>query len=188
MISIAYEVGRYRRLLAGAVSEGATVIEIGPHLCEATKSYANKAGLIILIDIGPQSGAAANKLKEAHANLHFIQGDARRFETVKKARDLTKKCDVLAVDMGGGRFPDTVYKVWAIWSGVFRPTHSIIRNRGLAEFLQKARIDDPSLIRDFPDDGWMSIWGRAIPSRLKLQLEEFSFWVDLKRKEKNSEL
>jgi hypothetical protein len=187
MISIAYEVERYRELLASSVTDGCTVIEIGPHLGLSTKAYIDKAGLVVLVDIGPQSEAAAKKMRLAHPELEFIRGDARSFDTVKKVREITKKCDVLAVDMGGGRFPDTVFKVWAVWSGVFRPKHSIIRNRGLSEFVQKARIEDPSVIRDFPNDGWMSEWGRTIPSKLKVQLEEFSFWIDLKKKEKNRE-
>jgi hypothetical protein len=96
---------------------------------------------------------------------------------MKDVVQLTRSCDVLAVDLGGGRFPDTVFKVWAAWSGVLKPRDSVIRNRGLAEFLQRAKIADDSLKMEFSDGGWMSVWGRATPSKLKDQLGEFGFWI-----------
>jgi len=93
---------------------------------------------------------------------------------------LSKKCDVLAVDLGGGRYPDTVFKVWAAWSGVFTPRDSIIRNRGIAEFMQRAKIQDESIIRGFKDSGWLAEWGRATPSKIRDQIGEFKFYVNVK--------
>jgi hypothetical protein len=182
MISILYDVKKYRKALDNTVKEGMVVIEIGPHTGESTAMYVKKTSLTVAIDVSEQSRKAFNKLSENNPNLVFIKGDARRFETVKEALKHTKKCDVLAVDLGGGRFPDTVYKVWAVWSGVLKPKHSIIRNRGLAEFIQRAKVEDESLIKDFPDNGWMSEWGRSVPSKLKDQLGEFNIWIDLEQR------
>jgi len=179
MIALLYEVSKYRDFLAKKVKQGDVVIEIGPHVGAAARLYLNKASLAVLIDKGEQSEDAMKKLSETYENLRFIRADARRFGTVDSVRKLTRDCDVLAVDMGGGRFPDTVFKVWALWSGVFQPRHSVIRNRGLAEFLQKTKIEDDSLRRDFPEDGWLSVWGRATPSKLHEQMEEFRFYIDL---------
>lgn len=178
MISVVYKSQLYRELLDNSVTQGDVVIEIGPHIGSATKRYCARSGLTVAIDKGAQSEAAFQKMQEKNANLFFIRDDARSFDAVKKVLEKTQRCDILAVDMGGGRFADTVFKVWAVWSGVFRPRHSIIRNRSLAEFLQKAKVEDPALLRDFPADGWLSTWGRTVPSRLKDQLGEFSFWVD----------
>ncbi|MBN2014024.1 MAG: SAM-dependent methyltransferase [Candidatus Altiarchaeota archaeon] len=179
MISIVYEVKAYRRLLAGIVREGDVVVELGPHTGKSTLSYIDKAKLAVVVDKGKQSEDFFKPLEERFPQLRFIRGDARIFPTVRRVMGFTRECDVLAVDLGGGRYPDTVFKVWAIWSGVFKPKNSVIRNRGLAEFLQRAEIADDSLRNSFKDDGWLSEWGRAMPYKLKKQLEEFKFWVDL---------
>lgn len=178
MISVVYKSKLYRDLLDKKVKEGDVVIEIGPHIGSATKRYCARSGLTVALDIGPQSEAAFRKIGEKNRNVLFYRDDARSFEAVKRVLEKTQKCDVLAVDMGGGRFADTVFKVWAVWSGVFQPRDSIIRNRSLAEFIQKARVEDPDVMQDFPDDGWLSTWGRSVPTRLKDQLGEFKFWVD----------
>ncbi len=103
----------------------------------------------------------------------------RSFETLKAVLEHTEKCHVFACDMGGGRYPDTVFKVWATWAGVLTPRDSLIRNRGLAEFLQRASIDDDTIQKEFDDDGWLSSWGRATPYVLKQRLEEFKHYVDI---------
>lgn len=179
MILIAYDVRRYREILNSIVKNSDTVIEIGPHLGEGTRMYVSKTRLTVAVDKGIQAETAFIKLQKKFDNLKFIRGDVRNFDTVKKVAKLTKNCDVLAVDMGGGRFPDTVFKVWAVWSGIFKPKNSVIRNRGIGEFLQRAKVEDESIKMKFPDDGWLSKWGRAVPYKLKKQMEEFRFWVEI---------
>jgi hypothetical protein len=181
MISVVYDVKAYRALLAKLVREGDVVIEIGPHTGISTLGYVDKAGLVVAIDKADEAKESFKKFAKEHSNLHFMQDDVRGFAAVKKVLKLIPKCDVLAVDMGGGRFSDTVYKVWAVWSGVFTPKHSIIRSRAIAEFLQRARIDDDSIKREFRDDGWLSEWGRAVPSKLKDQLDEFKHYIDISK-------
>lgn len=179
MISILYDVNRYRKFLNKEVNEGDTVIELGPHLGESTKLYVKKTRLTVAVDKSSQTEKAFEKILPKFKNLRLVKGDVRNFETIKKVMILTKGCDILAVDMGGGRFSDTVFKVWATWAGIFRPKHSVLRNRGLAEFIQRAEIHDKSVMKEFPDDGWLAEWGRATPYALKKQLKEFEFWVDL---------
>ena len=183
MIAILYVAGRYRDFLDETVPPGSVVIEIGPHVGKSTQRFVERTSRTIAVDIGEQAEKSMEKLSEKHPNLVFIRGDARSFDTVRKVMSITDRCDVLAVDLGGGRYPDTVYKVWAIWSGVFRPKDSVIRNRGLAEFVQTAQVLDDSLKRNFPDEGWMSVWGRTVPSKLKGQLDEFGYWVEPKHSE-----
>lgn len=182
MISIVYDVKKYRKCLQDLVDD-CTVIEIGPHIGKSTKGYVGKSRLVVAVDIGRQAESVFEKLCNENKNLFFVRGDARRFETVQEVLDITRRCDVLAVDLGGGRFPDTVFKVWAVWSGVFKPKHSVIRNRGLAEFIQRAKVCDDSLVKDFPDNGWLAEWGRTVPSKLRDQLGEFSNWIDLTRRD-----
>ncbi len=182
MISLVYDVKKYRELLEKTVRKNQVVIEIGPHVGKSTERYFKKTKLTVVVDKAEQTKNSFEKLLRENENLKFVQGDVRGFETIKKVLKLTKTCDVLAVDMGGGRYPDTVFKVWATWSGVFKPKHSVIRNNGLAEFVQRAKIDDEKIMRKFGDDGWLSTWGRATPYKLKKQLDEFSHWVNINEK------
>ncbi len=179
MISIVYNVEKYRRLLNNEIKKGDIVIELGPHLGKGTLSYLERTKLTIVVDKSSQSENCFEEIKESYLNLRFIKGDVRSFSTVEKIMEITRKCDLMAIDLGGGRFPDTVFKVWATWSGIFEPENSIIRNRGLAEFVQRAEIRDDSIKKKFEDDGWLSEWGRAMPYKLKKQLDEFRFWVDV---------
>jgi hypothetical protein len=178
MISVVYDVRKYRKLLDRSITEGDTVIELGPHIGKSTLTYVERTGLTVLVDKSLQSEKAFKEIRERFPNLRFFRGDARSFGTVEKVLELTMECDLMAVDLGGGRFPDTVFKVWATWSGIFKPRNSIIRNRGLAEFIQRAEVQDESVKKNFEDDGWLSHWGRKVPYKLKKQLVEFRFWVD----------
>jgi hypothetical protein len=179
MISLVYDVKKYREFLGKIVKKGDVVIELGPHKGKGTLEYAEKVKLGILVDKSLQTKESLEELLENYKNLKFVQGDLRSFETIKKVLLLTKKCDVLALDMGGGRYPDTVFKVWAVWSGIFKPKDSLIRNRGLGEFVQKVKIKDPKIKKKFKDSGWLAEWGRAVPYELKKQMGEFEFWVRL---------
>ncbi len=179
MISIVYDVGKYRRILSEMVERNDVVIEVGPHIGKSTFSYLGRVKLAVLVDKGKQSEDVFKPMEDEFSQLRFVCGDSRCFSTVQEVLKITRECDVLAIDMGGGRFPDTVFKVWATWSGIFKPKRSLIRNRGLAEFVQRAKVLDDSVKKDFREDGWLSTWGRSVPYKLKKQLEEFRFWVDL---------
>lgn len=179
MIAVVYEVKRYRELLSKTVRAGDVVVEIGPHTGGSTLPYLERAKLVVAVDKAEQARRRFHSISKKHDNVHFIKDDARGFEAIKKALQHAKSCDVLAVDLGGGRHADTVFKVWATWSGVLKPRDSVIRCRALAEFLQRAEIADQTLKQQFPESGWLSTWGRATPYKLKKQLEEFKYWIDI---------
>jgi hypothetical protein len=177
MIKIVYDCKRYHEVLRSVARSNDLAIEIGPHIGGSTKILASACEKVIAVDKAAQAEDASKGFPD---NVQFIRGDARFFSTVAEVLKLTKSCDVFAIDMGGGRFPDTVFKVWAIWSGVFKPRDTIIRCRGLAEFLKRADIDDPSLDTLFDglkDSGWLSQCGRATPIQLKDGLEELQNWM-----------
>ncbi len=174
MILICYDRNRYHKLLSEVVRPSDTVIEVGPHLGESTKVIARRAKSVVAVDKASQAEKA---FREKPGNVEFVRGDVRFFETIDKTLKLIKSCDVLAMDMGGGRFPDTVFKVWAVWSGVFKPRDSVIRNRGLGEFIRRAQIKDPVLEKNFLDSGWLSQSGRKRPRQLKEGLKELGLWM-----------
>ncbi len=180
MISITYDAEFYRKTLNETIRENDTVVEIGPHVGEYMKNYVPRTKLTVAVDKAVQSEKSIKVLENDFKNLRFVRGDVRMFETVKLVLEITKNCDVLCIDMGGGRYPDTVFKVWAVWSGIFEPRDSIIRNRGIGEFVQRAKVIDDSIIQPFEDSGWMKTWGRTVPYELKKQMDEFDFWIKVK--------
>lgn len=181
MIALTYDVRKYRRCLAKTLQAGDTVIEIGPHTGASTVSYIKSAKLAVVVDKASQSKFFFKRLRSDYDNLRFVQGDARSFTTIRKVLKHIQSVDVIAVDMGGGRYPDTVFKVWATWSGIFKPRDSVIRDRGLIEFVRRSKIADDSLPKSFEEDGWLSTFGRGTPYKLKKQLDEFRFYVTINK-------
>ncbi len=179
MIDIVYDVRRYRQKLADTIREGDNVVELGPHIGKSTEAYYNRVSRAVLVDKGIDCKEALEEFCKIHDKATFICGDVRKFDTMSDAVKKIKRCDVLALDMGGGRFPDTVFKVWATWSAILKPRDSIIRCRGLAEFIFRARVTDDTIKEDFDDAGWLADYGRSTPDKVKEQLEEFSIWVDI---------
>jgi hypothetical protein len=175
MILLVYDVGIYRKKLAETIRPTDTVIEIGPHVGASTRIIAARAKRVIAVDKAEQAAQAFKKSKPG--NVTFIKGDVRMFGTIDKVLKITDRCDVLAVDMGGGRFPDTLFKVWCNWSGVFKPRDSVLRNNGLAEFVKRVKIEDPSLEIDYSDSGWLSQTGRKTPDQMKEGLKELQKWI-----------
>ncbi|MFH1402706.1 MAG: SAM-dependent methyltransferase [Candidatus Altiarchaeota archaeon] len=182
MIGVVYEVGRYRKLLSETVREGDVVVEIGPHLGLSTESYLGKCSKTVLVDKGLDCAGELSELADSEPKVSFVCGDARGFDAVSLVLEHVESCDVLAVDLGGGRYPDTVFKVWGTWSGVLKPRDSIIRSRGIIEFLKRAIVLDDTLPDVFEDSGWLAEYGRGRPYSLRKQLDEFKHWVDINRR------
>ena len=173
MISIVYDHKRYHKALAEHIRPEDSVLEIGPHIGGSTKVIAEKAKEVVAVDKAKQSAEALQE----NPDIAFVKGDVRFFETIDDILKIRKSFDVIAMDMGGGRFPDTVFKVWAVWSGIFKPRDSIIRNRGLGEFLMRAKVEDPVLEKEFVNNGWLTQSGRKHPKQLKEGLEELQHWM-----------
>lgn len=170
MIKLSYDVENYRKDLMDLTDEGDTVIELGCHIGGTTRLVSDKCR-VIAVDNSPEAIGEMKKL-----DVTFIPGDVRLHEIIAEVFKIAQSCDVLAIDLGGGYHPDTVFKVFYIWSATFKPTHTIIRNRGLLEFFNSAH---GSAEEYSTDEGYLeSYHDSGIPPLIK----EFDLWTPSLRK------
>ncbi|MCL2156955.1 MAG: class I SAM-dependent methyltransferase [Methanobrevibacter sp.] len=171
MIKICYDVKVYRKILENILDENDLVVELGCHVGKTSQLIAEKVekGRLICLDNSPEATAKMNNLKIIYPNLKFINGDVRLHETLKQVFELIQKCDVLAIDLGGGYHPDTTFKVYYIWASTLKPKHSIIRNRGLIDFVKTSEVCENFQSKE----GWLESCGNeGIPP----QISEFKLW------------
>ncbi len=165
MIKLSYDIGNYREDLKDLVKAGDTVIELGCHLGGTTRLIAQDCN-VIAIDNSPEAVDEMAKL-----DVRFISGDVRKHEVIAEAFKITQSCDVLAIDLGGGYHPDTVFKVFYIWSSTFKPKHTVIRNRGILEFFNSAEGSGEDIRCD---EGYLETYhDSGIPPLIK----EFDLWT-----------
>lgn len=165
MIKLSYDVENYRNDLVDLVEDGDTVIELGCHVGRTTRLIMDRCS-VIAVDNSPEAIEAMAKL-----DVEFIKGDVRLHDVLAEVFSKVQNCDVLAVDLGGGYHPDTVFKVFYIWSSTFKPKHTAIRNRGLLEFFNS--VDGSG--EDYESSmGYLeSYHDSGIPPQIK----EFALWT-----------
>ncbi len=165
MIKLGYDIKNYRENLLELVRKGDTVIELGCHVGGTTQLILDKCR-VIAIDNSPEAIEEMSKL-----DVEFINGDVRRHNVLSEVFNKVQKCDVLAIDLGGGYHPDTVFKVFYIWSSTFKPKHTVIRNRGLLEFFNSANGSGEDYCST---EGYLeSYHDSGIPPQIK----EFDLWT-----------
>lgn len=171
MIKLCYDVNDYRTQISGAINEGDTVIELGCHTGNTSKVILENDVRLIAVDNSPEASEEMNKL-----DLTFINADVRLHDTISEVFKLTQRCDVLAIDLGGGYHPDTVFKVFYIWSSTFKPKSTIIRNRGLVEFYNSIS----EVMGDFMScEGFLDSYK---DSGIPPQIKEFDLWTPMPKK------
>ena len=173
MINVVYDIKIYREVLRDIIKQDDLVVELGCHLGNSTKIMSERApkARIITMDKSEEAAQAMSELKSFHHNVEFLKEDVRLHETLEKVARMLKDhcgCDVLSIDLGGGHYPDTTFKVFFIWSSTLRPRETIIRNRGLLDFMHSSSSSE--IIKS--SEGWLeSSGGDGVPPRLKeLQL------------------
>jgi len=170
MIKLSYDINDYRKNLLGLVEDGDTVIELGCHVGGTTRLLADRCRVIAL-DNSPEAVGEMAKL-----DVEFISGDVRLHDVIANVFEITQSCDVLAIDLGGGYHPDTVFKVFYIWSSTFKPKHAAIRNRGLLEFVNSASVSGEDISSN---EGYLeSYHDSGIPPQIK----EFDLWTSSLKK------
>ncbi|WP_321421616.1 class I SAM-dependent methyltransferase [uncultured Methanobacterium sp.] len=175
MIHVAYDIKVYRQVLKDIIKKDDVVVELGCHVGNSTRIISQLApkGNIIALDKGTESKEKLEQLnEEVETHIEFIQSDVRLHETleeVAKKVNALGGCDVLSVDLGGGYHPDTTFKVFYIWSSTLKPRDTIIRNRGLLDFIHSTSTSE--FIRS--ENGWLeSCRDDGVPKRLK----ELKLW------------
>lgn len=165
MIKLCYDIKNYRKDLLDLIDDGDVVIELGCHVGGTTQLLLDKCR-VIAIDNSPESIDEMSKF-----DVEFIKGDVRLHEVLLEVFEKVQNCDVLAIDLGGGYHPDTVFKVFYIWSSTFKPKHSVIRNRGLLEFFNSTNGSG----EDYrSSEGYLeSYHDSGIPPQIK----EFGLWT-----------
>ena len=171
MIKLSYDVKNYRNQILDLTQNGDTIIELGCHVGNTTRILLDnfKDSQIIALDNSPEAISKMNEL--ANDNLEFINADVRLHETLLEVFKKIQKCDILSIDLGGGYHPDTVFKVFYIWSSTFKPKHTIIRNRGILEFFNSSFASDEDYVSS---EGYLdSYHDSGIPPQIK----EFELWT-----------
>jgi precorrin-6B methylase 2 len=174
MIKVVYDIKVYTEVLRNNIKKEDVVVELGCHVGNSTAVLAKLSpnGKIIALDNSPEAVSPMKLLEENNSHITFYKADVRLHETLEMvAKEIKEigRCDVLSVDLGGGYHPDTVFKVFFIWSSTLKPRFTIIRNRGLVDFIHSAEADE-----QFKSQmGWLESSGNdGIPPRLK----EFKLW------------
>lgn len=165
MIKLSYNIKNYRKDLLDLIEEGDVVIELGCHTGGTTQFLQDKC-MVIAVDNSPEAVDEMAKL-----DVEFILGDVRLHDVMAEVFQKVQNCDVLAIDLGGGYHPDTVFKVFYIWSSTFKPKHTVIRNRGLLEFFNSASGSGEDYSSS---EGYLeSYHDSGIPPQIK----EFDLWT-----------
>lgn len=173
MIYLSYNIKEYRNQLLDMIKNGDTIIELGCHVGNSTKLILDNFDKckLIALDNSPEAIEPMKTLKSNYNNLTFIPGDVRLHEKIKEVFKLIQRCDVLSIDLGGGYHPDTTFKVFYIWSSTFKPRVTLIRNKGLIDFVSSTIKSD----EDFKsNNGYLeSHDDEGIPPQIK----EFDLWT-----------
>lgn len=165
MIKLSYNIKNYRKDLLDLIEEDDVVIELGCHTGGTTQFLQDKC-MVIAVDNSPEAVDEMAKL-----DVEFISGDVRLHDVMAEVFQKVQNCDVLAIDLGGGYHPDTVFKVFYIWSSTFKPKHTVIRNRGLLEFFNSASGSGEDYSSS---EGYLeSYHDSGIPPQIK----EFDLWT-----------
>jgi len=144
MIHISYDRRKYQEDMINNIQTFDNVVEIGCHIGISTKiiSKLNQDGTVYAFDNSPESTEAMQNLGIEYNNIKFFNKDVRNEDVLHEFVKECENIDVLCVDLGGGYHPDTVFKVFFIWSSILKPRVSLIRNRGLIDFINSSDTNE----------------------------------------------
>ncbi|MCD7781561.1 MAG: class I SAM-dependent methyltransferase [Methanosphaera sp.] len=140
MIHISYDRRKYQEDMIEHIGLLDNVVELGAHVGTSTKIISRlcQDGEVFAFDNSPESRDAFRKLRIDYPNITFRNMDVRDKELLYDFADTCGDISVLCIDLGGGYHPDTVFKVFFLWSSILKPETCLIRNRGLLDFINTA--------------------------------------------------
>lgn len=143
MIKISYKRSDYQQDMIDNIKLLDNVVELGCHVGISTQIISRlcQDGSVYAYDNSSESTKAMRKLQIENKNIIFKNADVRNSDIIKKQAQLDD-IDVLCVDLGGGYHPDTVFKVFFLWSSILKPRVTLIRNQGLMEFVNASQTKD----------------------------------------------
>ena len=144
MIHISYKRSQYQEDMIKNIKITDNVVEIGCHVGVSTRIISRlcQDGTVYAFDNSPESIEAMNNLKIQYPNIEYVNADVREKDVLNNFLEKGEKVDVLCVDLGGGYHPDTVFKVFFIWSSILQPRVSLIRNKGLIDFISSTKTNE----------------------------------------------
>ncbi len=166
MISISYDRRQYQEDMIDNIESFDNVVELGCHVGTSTKILSRlcQDATVYAFDNSPESVDAMNNLGIEYKNIIFECVDVRDKDVLYDFAKSHTDIDVLCIDLGGGYHPDTVFKVFYLWSSFLKPKVTLIRNKGLADFVNSSK----SIEKIFSSDGYLSSCAYdVIPDELK---------------------
>lgn len=140
MIHISYDRRNYQEDMIKHIDLYDNVVELGCHVGTSTKIISKlcQDGSVYAFDNSPESIEAMNNLGIEYSNIEFNCADVRDKEVLYEFARTHKQIDVLCIDLGGGYHPDTVFKVFFLWSSILKPKITLLRNQGLVDFINSS--------------------------------------------------
>ncbi|RAP53868.1 MAG: SAM-dependent methyltransferase [Methanosphaera sp. rholeuAM130] len=166
MISISYDRRNYQEDMIRYIESFDNVVELGCHVGTSTKIISKlcQDATVYAFDNSPESVEAMDNLGIEYSNIKFKCADVRDKDMLYEFAKSHKDIDVLCIDLGGGYHPDTVFKVFFLWSSILKPRVCLLRNRGLVDFINSSQTGE----RIHSDNGFLSSCADdIIPKELK---------------------
>jgi len=144
MIHISYDRRQYQKDMIDNIACFDNVVELGCHVGISTKIISKlcQDGSVYAFDNSPESVEAMNNLGIEYSNIEFKHADVRDKNLIYDFAKEHPDIDVLCIDLGGGYHPDTVFKVFFLWSSILKPRVSLLRNRGLIDFINSSNSNE----------------------------------------------
>lgn len=154
MISISYDRRQYQEDMINNIESSDNVVELGCHVGTSTKIISRlcQDANVYAFDNSPESVDAMNNLGIEYKNVEFMCVDVRNKDILYEFAKAHDEINVLCIDLGGGYHPDTVFKVFYLWSSFLKPKITLIRNKGLADFVNSSK----SIENIYSNEGYLS--------------------------------
>ncbi|MDO5851873.1 MAG: class I SAM-dependent methyltransferase [Methanobacteriaceae archaeon] len=172
MIYVSYNLKQYQKYAYDIIKSKDNVVELGCHIGNTTKQISRLAedGTVYAYDNSPEAVKPMHKLQKHQQNIIFQKKDVRNPETLNNQLKYKDKINTLCIDLGGGYHPDTVFKVFFIWSSILKPENTILRNNGLLDFIQNTTYTE----KTGSQKGYLETSAKHVTTKSLNELKKYS--------------